>query len=185
MMRQIIWLALVPLCGCVPLVANLYQPLGPGDIEPQHGGACSMAPSFQITQHLPSHVDIEVTALAKTPGVAHALITMSIRVPAGTTVRLTEPEITVREGPSAPAVRIKIDRIHKPRTIVNGQVSDYLEPGDLLIGPKGYGIDVELPHDNPAQIIVTLPPLDIDSQHVEVEPMEFVLKSRLHLTGIC
>jgi hypothetical protein len=185
MMRQIIWLALVPLCGCVPVVANLYQPLGPGDIKPQHGGACSMAPSVQITQHLPSHVDIEVTAFAKTPGIAHAVITVHINVPAGTTVQLTEPTITLREGPSAPAIRIRIDRIRKPRTLVNGQVSDYLEPGAPLSGPVGYGIEVELPHNNPAELIFTPPPLDIDGQHVEVEPMKFVLKSRPHLTGFC
>jgi hypothetical protein len=184
MMRQLTWLALVALCGCVPVAASFYQPLGPGDIKSVSGG-CSMAPRFQMTQHLPAHVDVEVSAVAKTPGIGHALITMSIRVPAGTTVRLTEPTITLREGPSAPAIRIKIDRIRKPRTIINGQVSDYLEPGDVLSGPAGYGIDVELPRENPAELIITAPSLDIDGQHVEVEPVEFVLKSRLHVTGFC
>jgi hypothetical protein len=184
MMRQSIWLTLVALCGCVPVAASFYEPHGAGDIKSVSGG-CSMAPRFQVTQHLPGHVDVEVSAIAITPGIAHASIAISIRVPGGTAVRLTEPTITVREGPSAPAIRLKIDRIHKPRTIVNGQVSDYLEPGDPLSGPAGYGIEVQLPHENPADLIITLPPLDIDGQHVDVGPSEFVLKSRTHLTGFC
>jgi len=184
MMRQSIWLALVALGGCVPVVANLYQPLGAGDIKLLRAG-CSMAPRVQVTQHLPAHVDIEVIALAKTPGIAHAVITMNILVPAGTAVRLTEPTITLREGSSAPAISLRIDRIRKPRTIVNGEVSDYLEPGDLLSGPAGYGIEVELPHENPAELIITPPSLEIDGQRVDVGPTEFVLKVRPHLTGFC
>jgi hypothetical protein len=184
MMRQSIWLALVALYGCVPVVASFYQPLGAGDIKSISGG-CSMSPLLQMTQHLPAGVDIEVIAVARTPGTAHASITMSIRVPSGATARLTEPTITLQEGPSAPAIKLEIDTIHKPRTIVNGQVSNYLEPSDLLSGPAGYGISVELPHENPAELIITLPPLDIDGQRVEVGPAEFVLKTRPHLTGFC
>jgi hypothetical protein len=185
MMRQSTWLALVALCGCVPVAASFYEPHGAGDIKSSVSGGCSMAPRFQVMQHLPGHVDVEVSAIAITPGIAHASIAISIRVPGGTAVRLTEPTITVREGPSAPAIRLKIGRIHKPRTIVNGQVSDYLEPGDPLSGPAGYGIEVELSHENPADLIITLPPLDIDGRHVDVGPSEFVLKSRTHLTGFC
>jgi hypothetical protein len=55
----------------------------------------------------------------------------------------------------------------------------------VLSGPAGYGIEAELPLENPAELIVTPPPLSIDSQPVEVGPAEFDLKSRPHVTGFC
>jgi hypothetical protein len=183
-LRQSIWLVLVALGGCVAVVANYYQPQDTGDVE-QVWGACSMAPRLQITRHLAAGVDVVVSPLAKSDGIEHAALSVSLQVPDGTTVRLTSSAITVREGAGAPAITLMVDRIRKPRTIVKGQVSDYLGPGDALTGPAGYGIGVDLPHNNPAHLIITPPPLDINGQHVDIEPMEFTLKTRPHVTGFC
>ncbi len=188
MMRQLLWLALVALCGCVPVVASYYQPVGPGEIKP-YNAACSMTILVRMIQHLPAKVDVEVNALAKTPGIAHPSIAISIDVPSGTTVRFTESTIKVQAGSSAPAILLTMGRIRKPRMVANRGVSDYLEPGDPLGGPYGYGISVQLPAEmdkqNPAELIVTLPALDINGQRVEVAPMRFILKRRAHVTGFC
>ncbi len=187
-MRKMIWLALVTLCGCVPVIASWYQPVGPGEVKIYNPG-CSMTVLGRVIQHLPAHVDVEVNALARTPGIAHPSIAVSIEVPSGTTVRLADSRLTVRAGPLAPAIPIEIDRVQRPRTIVNRQVSDALEPGDLLGGPAGYGISVRMPDEwaekAPAELIITVPALDINGQRVKVEPMTFVLKKRPHVTGFC
>lgn len=183
-MRQVICLVLIVLCGCVPVVSRFYQPVGTGDIRLVSGG-CSMSPLLQITQHLAANLDVEVSAIAKTSGTPRASITMSIRVPDSTTVRLTEPTITLQEAPSGPAIKLRIDSIHRPRTTTTGPTSKDFAPNDLLYGPAAYGISMDLPQDNPAELIITLPPLDIKGQHIQVAPMKFVLKTRPHMTGFC
>jgi len=183
-MRQGIWLALIVLCGCVPVVARFYQPVGSGDIKSISGG-CSMAPLLQVAQHLAASVDLEVSAIARTSGSTRATITVSLRLPGNATVRLTEPTITLQEGPSAPAIKLKVDSIHRPRTTVNGQTSKDFAPNELLNGPGGYGISMDLPHDNPAELIITLPPLEINGERIQVTPMRFVLRRRPRVTGFC
>jgi hypothetical protein len=144
-----------------------------------------MTPGRVFTLHLPAHVELRVRAIAKTPGIESAAVTMGFDVPAGTAVTLVEPTVTVKEGPSAPPLALKIEKIGRSRTIVNGQVSYSARPDEPLSGPGGYGIDVDLPHQNPTDLTVIPPPLIINGQRVEVEPIQFILKTRLHVTAVC
>jgi hypothetical protein len=176
--RLLIWLVIPALCACVPLVVNYYQPRSAGDVQSIWGG-CSLAPGLVLTLHLPAHVNVDVHPVAKSTGIESAL-TIAFDVPAGTVIRLAEPTVMLGEGPSTPAVTLKVDRIHKPRTLVNGQ-ADYLEPGEAMPGPARYGIAFDLPQRNSRELIVKPPPLIIDGQRVDVEAVEFVLKKHPHL----
>ena len=139
-----------------------------------------MAPSLVSTLHLPAHVNVEVQPIAKSPGI-EAVVVIVIDVPAGTAVRLAEPTVTLRETPSEPPVTLQVDKIRKPRTVVDHQVVDYIGPADAMPGRARYGIEFDLPQPNPRELEVKPPALMIDGQRVEAEPVQFVLKRRSHL----
>jgi len=176
-------LALLGVSACVPVLSTFYDPQNGGDVRVQ--GACSMNLTRTVLLHLESNVDVDIDAISRGPGHERAVVVIGFTVPAGTSVKLLDLVATLREGVSAPPVAMKIDRIRKPRTVVDGSVSNYLDAAETMVGPAGYGIEVALPRQNPPELSVTVPPLSINGQRVDLKPVNFILRTRPHLVGLC
>ena len=149
-----------------------------------------------FTQHLADNVDVTIHPVSQSAGHPRAVVVIGIAVPPGRRVKLADPVVILREGPSAPAVVVGIERISKPRTVDEGPEL-YSMPPDAVMrgleqprgsndaGVTGYGIEIELPRQNPPHLSVTAPPLLIDGQRVDVQTVDFILKTRPHLAGMC
>jgi hypothetical protein len=176
-------LVLLGLTACIPVMSAFYEPQTTGDVRKQ--GPCSMNIVRTLFLHLESNVDVRITAISKAPGHERALVSIGITVPAGVAVKLVEPVVTLQEGTSQPPTSVGVGRLRKPRSVVDGRIEDYMDPGKTMTGTAGYGIEVELPHSNPPELLVTVPPLSINGHRVNVEPIRFILKTRPHVTGLC
>ena len=149
-----------------------------------------------LTLHLADNVDVTIHAVSQSAGHARAVVVIGIAVPPGRSVKLADPVVILREGPSAPAVAVSVERIAKPRTVDEGPELYSMRPDAVMRGLEqpgnsneppitGYGIEIELPRQNPPQLSVTAPPLLIDGQRVDIQSVDFILKTRPHLAGLC
>jgi hypothetical protein len=149
-----------------------------------------------LTLHLADNVDVTIHPVSQSAGHSRAVVVIGIAVPPGRRVELADPVVTLREGPSAPAVALRVERIVKPRTVNEGPDLYSMRPDAVMRGleqPRGsndaaatgYGIEIELPRQNPPQLSVTAPPLLIDGHRVDVQTVDFILKTSPHLAGVC
>jgi len=154
------------LTGCMPIAPLIYVPLE-GNAVAVSGHMCE--PSFKTQLFAQDGTFISIVLRPRSEVFTGSLL---VDIPAGRSFKFQSGTLTVEgAGQSAMSVTLNTGRYRATEQLEGFAVAEF-SFGALL-------------PSSPAQVTVTLPPMELDHSLVQVKPATFVLRHQPMVVGLC